>query len=436
VRRDKRGFVEVPAFVTRTGVLAYRRADGTLVRELRHPDHVFLPESLATLASAPVCVGHPGAGLEWVTPDNAHTHEVGVVSSHRREGNYVDATLSVRRADTIRRIDSKELVDVSAAYDADIDPTPGTWEGEPYDQVQTNITYNHVALLPPGTGRAGRDVRLRADSADAVIADAVVIPVPVVTPSPVPAAPPPAPVVVPEPVRPQPAHPDAPAAPSVVPAVPVVPSVPSVPVYVPPPVVVPPIVVPTTDVSGDVSPAVERMMTTRKLRVDGVEHELPETAASVLEKLVGERDAATKRADSAEAERDMVKADLTKSRDPQVVATLVQARVSLERDASKVLGTEAALSGLTDRAVREQVLKVAAPHFATEGRSDDALCAAFEYAMGQQTAGKAVNQGLKLVSDALSDGQKQSARADAADAVEKQLDELEEKRASAWKGAK
>jgi uncharacterized protein len=376
VRIDKRGFVDVPAFVTRTGVLTYRRADGTVIRELRHPDEVFAAESLDTLRGAPVTVGHPGGGLEWVDPANAHTHEVGVVSEGRREGNFVDARLSVRRADAIGKIQSKELVEVSAAYDSDVVVEAGEYNGEKYDQRQTNITYNHVALLPPGKGRAGPDVRMRADSADAVLVSEGVT----------------------APSQAEPASAD------------------------------------LKKDSGAPAP-VGGTMTTRKLRVDGVEYELPETAAGVLEKAVSERDENKKRADSAEAVRDQLKADLAKATDPKTVSGLVTSRVALERDASKVLGADKRFDGLTDREVHIEVLKVASPDFKTESRSDDAISAAFEYAI---TSGKKTNHGIKLVRDALSEDEREGGnkRADSAEEAQaKRLADLETKRATAWKGA-
>jgi hypothetical protein len=374
VRVDKRGFVDVPAFVTRTGVLTYRRADGTVIRELRHPDEVFKPESLETLRGAPVTVGHPGGGLEWVGPVNAHQHEVGVVSEGKREGNFVDARLSVRRADAIGKIQSKELVEVSAAYDSDVVVEAGVYDGEKYDQRQTNITYNHVALLPPGKGRAGPDVRMRADSADAVLVlDGVTAPSDGSTAS--------------------------------------------------------------ADLKQDSgAPApVGGTMATRKLRVDGVEYELPETAADVLEKAVTARDEHKKRADSAEAVRDQLKADLAKATDPKTVSALVTARVALERDAAKVLGADKRFDGKTDREVHCEVLAVSSPEFKTESRSDDALAAAFEYAIA---SGAKKNHGLELVRGAISEGDKDGLkRADESD-MDKQWAALEEKRQSAWKGGK
>jgi hypothetical protein len=369
VRTDKRGFVDVPAFVTRTGVLSYRRADGTLVRELRHPDEVFRADSLATLRGAPVTVEHPGGGLEWVTPENADKHEVGVVAEGTPAQNkYVDALMSVRRADTIGRINRKELVECSAAYDCDVVAESGTFEGQAYDQRQTNITYNHVALLPAGKGRAGRDVRMRADSADAVLVDEEPVP----------------------PVR---------------------------------------------------VPAKEETMGTRKLRVDGVEYELPETAASVFEKVVTERDSHKKRADSAEAERDVIKGDLAKANDPKRIGELVGVRVTLERQAAKVLGAEQRFDGKSDREVREEVLRKISPDFKCESRTDDAVSAAFDYAVSNS---KGTNHGLKVVRGAIDateqqplDDKDKFKRADGTEGdLDAQLDDLEKRRVNAWKGGK
>lgn len=173
-RRDERGFLEVPALVTRTGVLTYRRSDGTTVRELRHPNDVFAPGSLATLRAAPVTVGHPSAGgvLTWIDADNAQGLEVGHCTDGQREGIFVAATLSLRRSDVIARVDSRELCEVSCGYSAEIVPEAGSYNGEHYTQRQTAITYNHVALLGPGQSRM-RDTVLRVDARDAVLSVAM-----------------------------------------------------------------------------------------------------------------------------------------------------------------------------------------------------------------------------------------------------------------------
>jgi hypothetical protein len=67
--RTDEGYIRADAIVTRVGVLTYRNKDGTLRRELRHPDDVFSAESLASLKLIPVTNEHPPGRL--VNADNA-----------------------------------------------------------------------------------------------------------------------------------------------------------------------------------------------------------------------------------------------------------------------------------------------------------------------------------------------------------------------------
>src|SRR5690606_11037622 len=56
------------------------------------------------------------------------------------------------------------LSEVSPGYAAATAPSPGTWQGQRYDTVQTDRKYDHVALLPPGHGRCGAVCSCRVDS--------------------------------------------------------------------------------------------------------------------------------------------------------------------------------------------------------------------------------------------------------------------------------
>lgn len=166
-RKDARGFLVVPARPARTGILTYRRADGSTVRELRRDEDVFAPESLETYAGASVTVGHV---VENVTPANVRALEVGVVASAgRRDGAFVAADVCIRDKATIERVESGELVELSAGYSVSMDHTPGEFEGQRYDAVQRVIRINHLALLPKGGGRSGSDVRLRLDAHSAYL---------------------------------------------------------------------------------------------------------------------------------------------------------------------------------------------------------------------------------------------------------------------------
>ncbi len=151
---------------------SYTDERGNVVREYRPPEAVFAPESLATLGSIPVTVGHPPNG---VTPQNYRQLSVGHVSDapsgRRADGpaEWLDTAVVVNDAATLQRIelpptDPKALVEVSMGYLADVVLQPGIApSGEHYDAVQQNIRFNHLALLPEGHARAGSGARLRLD---------------------------------------------------------------------------------------------------------------------------------------------------------------------------------------------------------------------------------------------------------------------------------
>jgi hypothetical protein len=115
--------------------------------------------------------------VAWITAANWKEHALGHVSdgSVRQDGQLIAAELVIQDDAGVTRIDTSELSEVSMGYTCDFDATPGTSpEGERYDGVQRDIRYNHVALLPPGSGRAGRDVALRLDALD--VCDQSVVP--------------------------------------------------------------------------------------------------------------------------------------------------------------------------------------------------------------------------------------------------------------------
>jgi hypothetical protein len=160
--KTSQGFLRMPAHLTRAGILEYRRADGTTVRELRPSSEVFAPQSLATLRAAPVTDLHP---TEMISPANVRKLSIGIVSEDvRADGELVAAAVTVQEADAIAAVERGERREISCGYRCRIDATPGTYRGQKYDQVQRDIVYNHVALGPRNWGRAGRDIALRIDA--------------------------------------------------------------------------------------------------------------------------------------------------------------------------------------------------------------------------------------------------------------------------------
>jgi uncharacterized protein len=161
------GGAALRANVSRTGIQAYRMPDDSVRREFRPPEEVFHPDSLSSFVGAALTIGHP----DRVTPKTWSKVAVGFVPSvpervKLSDGQeYAATTVHVTRDDALTGVDGGELEELSAGYSADFDPTPGVdpVTGEKFDGVQRNIRLNHVALLPYGKARAGRNARLLTD---------------------------------------------------------------------------------------------------------------------------------------------------------------------------------------------------------------------------------------------------------------------------------
>lgn len=160
------GFARGEARLTRTGVFPYRFADGSERRELRHPDDVFDAKSIATLRMVPITDGHPDVD---VTIENVRDLSCGTVgSSVTIDGQrFLRADICLTDPKVIEGVKSGRP-EVSCGYWADIEEVEGEYEGERYDSRQRNITYNHLAANIDA-GRAGPDVKIRADRRDAVL---------------------------------------------------------------------------------------------------------------------------------------------------------------------------------------------------------------------------------------------------------------------------
>lgn len=165
--RNGAGGLKLPVRLARTGIQIYRDAKGSKVREYRAPEEVFSEDSLASLASVPVTVGHPTGG---VTADTWKIHSVGHVSelptvrtTHDGE-EWIESSAFVTDSDAISGVSQDKLREVSMGYTVEVVMQDGvTPSGEQYDAIQRNIRYNHLALLPNGHARAGRNARLTID---------------------------------------------------------------------------------------------------------------------------------------------------------------------------------------------------------------------------------------------------------------------------------
>ena len=156
------GFVRAEGYLTRSGIFVYRDAQGKTIRELRPPEEVMHPDSLASFGLMPVTNEHPS---ELLTADNAKQYAVGSVSeSVVPEGDKVRAVLMITDASAIEALDAGKS-ELSCGYTADVVQETGVWQGQPYDAIQRNIRGNHVALVD--AGRAGPACSIRMDAAGA-----------------------------------------------------------------------------------------------------------------------------------------------------------------------------------------------------------------------------------------------------------------------------
>lgn len=149
----------------RDGILEYRKADGTVIRELRRPDVNGDPKTLETFKFLPMTVEHPPTGL--LNSKTYKSFAVGMSDStvkYDSDFGGIVGNCSLFDADAIGFVDRGEKVQLSAGYTCDIKPGKGMWNGQSYDQEQINVKANHLALT--SKGRAGADVGLRMDSAD------------------------------------------------------------------------------------------------------------------------------------------------------------------------------------------------------------------------------------------------------------------------------
>lgn len=155
------GFLKANAIVTRTGILLYQNADGSIRRELRHPDDVFEKASLDSLAMIPITNEHPSEG--FVDADNAKSLQVGTTGQEiTPDGKYVKSSLIINDSNAVQSVQQGKR-ELSLGYSLDLITESGVYDGENYDARQTNIRYNHLALV--SQARAGSNARIALDSA-------------------------------------------------------------------------------------------------------------------------------------------------------------------------------------------------------------------------------------------------------------------------------
>ena len=184
--RTNEGFLRGRAIVTSIGVFTYKRADGTIQRELRLPEEVFAEGTLNSMKLKPVTLNHPS---ELVTSDNAKSLQVGSLGDnpswtkeweHRNWQEVTDGIncavdMIITRKDAIEAVlNGKQALSMGYTCDLEMAEPNATWCGIEYDFIQRNIRYNHCAIVDSARAGDNAKIELRADSEDAVLENILV----------------------------------------------------------------------------------------------------------------------------------------------------------------------------------------------------------------------------------------------------------------------
>lgn len=158
---NDKGYLVADAYATRTGVFYYMDIFGNVYGELRHPDDVFMDESMMTLNDVVLTVDHPPEAL---TPQNSKDYFAGFFNEVKKDDIYLSGKLTIADDDAIKKCVNGEKQELSCGYYCDLEEEKGEYNGDRYDYRQRNIRYNHLSLVK--YGRAGSQVRVKFDSKD------------------------------------------------------------------------------------------------------------------------------------------------------------------------------------------------------------------------------------------------------------------------------
>lgn len=158
-QRLPNGSWRLQGYATRAGVFRYLNPDGSERFEFRPPEEV--EKSAAGLTHCVVTHRHPPEG--YVTPATAGKHGRGLVLESRWDAGTqrvpVDTVVTDQRLLDALAGGEQEL---SAGYSATVVDEAGEWQGQRYTHRQTDIAYNHLAVVPKG--RAGPECAMRLDA--------------------------------------------------------------------------------------------------------------------------------------------------------------------------------------------------------------------------------------------------------------------------------
>lgn len=163
-RITKDGYLVADALVARANNIQTYRAgelklDGVpadrVVRVFRPEAEVFAADSMASAAHRPITLDHPA---KFVDANNWRELARGEIGAEIvRDGEFIRVPVKMMDAGAIQSVQNDRR-EFSLGYTADIDMTPGTFEGQAYDAVMRSLRYNHLAAVR--NARGGKELRI------------------------------------------------------------------------------------------------------------------------------------------------------------------------------------------------------------------------------------------------------------------------------------
>lgn len=161
---DDNGFLRCRARFIASGIMQYAGDElGEAVQSTNATYHIMVPQttiedphSIRSLEGMPVI----SYEHEWAEVDGDQKQVGTIAGTPKINGGFLEGEIIIRDPDTITAIKAGELKEISAGYNAVYNMEPGEHDGQQFDGKQSELRYNHIALLRSGEGRGGSDVRI------------------------------------------------------------------------------------------------------------------------------------------------------------------------------------------------------------------------------------------------------------------------------------
>lgn len=170
----KNGFLKIKARIFKEGVYSFEGDELCIKKDfvnVFYPLKEFVCQNvIEQFSMIPIVVGH-----EEVNVLNSHISCGHIAGQPFFENGDILTELIINDSNTISKIISKQLVDLSLYFTANYVEISGEYESKQYNGHFESISLNHIALLPKGEGRMGVDVKVFNNKKEEIMEKDIVI---------------------------------------------------------------------------------------------------------------------------------------------------------------------------------------------------------------------------------------------------------------------